>query len=133
MTRRARTWWLAAAALFVVINSAGALFAAVRGEGLHASVHVVLALLGTYFAWQLSPWRATRRAIAAPAGEYADRLTQIEESVNAVAVEVERIGEGQRFMTRVLSEEGTPQRAPERAADPSAPEPKKTPPDSRRD
>lgn len=133
MTRRARTLSLAAAALFVVINSAGALFAAVRGEALHAGVHVVLALLGTYFAWQLSPWRAGRAAVAAPDGEYADRLTQIEESVNAVAVEVERIGEGQRFMTRVLSEEGTPERAPEHAPDPSAPEPKKTPPDSRRD
>ena len=133
MTRRARTWWLVAAALFVVVNSAGALFAAVQGEALHAGTHVALGLLGLYAAWRLSPGRSERAAIAAPAGQYDDRLTQIEESVNAVAIEVERIGEGQRFMTRVLSEEGAPEQSPERAANRGAAEPKKTPPPAPRD
>jgi hypothetical protein len=33
-----------------------------------------------------------------------DRLSQIEHSIDAMAVEVERISEGQRFTTKLLSE-----------------------------
>lgn len=33
-----------------------------------------------------------------------ERLTRIEQAVDAVAVEVERISEGQRFTTKLLSE-----------------------------
>lgn len=36
--------------------------------------------------------------------EVASRLERIEQSVDAIAVEVERISEGQRFTTRLLSE-----------------------------
>jgi hypothetical protein len=38
------------------------------------------------------------------AARIEDRLTRIEQAVDAVAVEVERISEGQRFTTRLLSE-----------------------------
>ena len=37
-------------------------------------------------------------------GNLEERLTRIEQAVDAIAVEVERISEGQRFVTRVLSE-----------------------------
>lgn len=37
-------------------------------------------------------------------GRIEDRLTRIEQAVDAVAVEVERISEGQRFTTKLLSE-----------------------------
>lgn len=40
----------------------------------------------------------------APAREVMQRLEAIEQAVESVAVEVERISEGQRFTTRVLSE-----------------------------
>lgn len=33
-----------------------------------------------------------------------DRLVRIEQAVEAIAVEMERIGEGQRFVTNLLSE-----------------------------
>jgi hypothetical protein len=33
-----------------------------------------------------------------------DRLSRIEQAIDAMAVEVERISEGQRFVTRVLTE-----------------------------
>lgn len=36
--------------------------------------------------------------------ELGDRLTRLEQAVDAVAVEVERIAEGQRFTTKLLSE-----------------------------
>lgn len=38
------------------------------------------------------------------AGRIEDRLTRIEQAVDAVAVEVERISEAQRFTTRLLTE-----------------------------
>jgi hypothetical protein len=37
-------------------------------------------------------------------GEVMSRLERMEQSLDAVAVEVERISEGQRFTTRLLSE-----------------------------
>ena len=42
------------------------------------------------------------------------RLTRIEQSIDAMAVEVERISEGQRFATKLLSERGAsvPERRP---------------------
>ena len=33
-----------------------------------------------------------------------ERITRIEQAVDAIAVEVERVGEGQRFVTKLLSE-----------------------------
>ena len=115
MTRR--NWiWLAVGVAFVVGNVAGAVFAAWAGELIHASVHGGLALLGSYPVWrltrQLQAHRARRPVDAAPSAarsELTDRLKDLEQSVDAVALEVERIGEGQRFMTRVFTEKGAAQ------------------------
>ena len=115
MTRR--NWiWLTAGVIFVVGNLAGAVFAAWAGELIHASIHGGLALLGAYPVWrltrQLPRYRAWRRVDAhAPVArsELTDRLQDLEQSVDAVALEVERIGEGQRFMTRVFTEKGAAQ------------------------
>ena len=46
--------------------------------------------------------KSQRREIAQPADD--DRLERIERAVEAVAIEVERISEGQRFTTKLLSE-----------------------------
>lgn len=43
-----------------------------------------------------------------------DRLSRIEHAVDAVALEVERISEGQRFTTRLLSEQSRPAPKPVR-------------------
>lgn len=72
--------------------------------------------------------RMDRRNVAAPGAdaETRDRLERIEQAVDAIAVEVERISEGQRFTTKVISElRGLPQPDPsaalaERAGDRSA-------------
>ena len=45
---------------------------------------------------------ARREAAVSP--ESAERLERMEQAIDAVAVEVERISEGQRFVTRVLAE-----------------------------
>ena len=52
--------------------------------------------------------RLWTRPAAAPAvgmpAELTDRLNRLEQAVDAVAVELERVGEGQRYVTRVFTE-----------------------------
>jgi len=49
-------------------------------------------------------WRRSAAAVTAFPRELADRLSRMERAVEATAVEVERIGEGQRFLTRLFTE-----------------------------
>jgi hypothetical protein len=48
-------------------------------------------------------------AASAPALEQQERHERLEVAVDAIAIEVERIAEGQRFVTRLLAEKATPQ------------------------
>lgn len=48
--------------------------------------------------------RRSDRALPAPDPQLNDRLGRIEQAIDAMAVEVERISEGQRFVTRVLAD-----------------------------
>ena len=45
----------------------------------------------------------TRAKDSLPSGEVVTRLDRIEQSIEAMATEVERIAEGQRFTTKLLS------------------------------
>ncbi|HEX6537003.1 MAG TPA: hypothetical protein VF041_20625 [Gemmatimonadaceae bacterium] len=125
MTRRAKIWLVAGLGLFVGINFAGAIVAAVQGEPLHASAHVALLLLGVFVVWLLTApsaagrfWRR-REPVPSPLHrELSDRLSNLEQSVDAVAIEVERIGEGQRFLSRLFSENGPPRASGEGDAAP---------------
>ena len=103
--------WTAVAAIFTVVNVAGAVMAAMQGEAIHTGVHVLLSLIGACFIWWLAPRRSDsdaerevehRPSAAAPqtSPELTNRLTHLEQAVDAVAIEVERIGEGQRYITR---------------------------------
>ena len=50
------------------------------------------------------------------APDVQDRMLRIEQAVDAIAIEVERMSEGQRFTTRLLAERfGEPARQPERS------------------
>ena len=40
-------------------------------------------------------------------GEVSQRLERMEQAIDAIAVEVERISEGQRFVTKLLAERAT--------------------------
>jgi hypothetical protein len=80
------------------------------GMGLAAAV--AMTVLGP-FARGLAR-RLERRPERVAAGETAQRLAAIEQAVDAVAVEVERISEGQRFTARLLADRATA-RAEERA------------------
>lgn len=105
MIRRPKVW-LVAAVVFVAINLGGAVMAAVDGELLHTALHVALLVPGTWIAARL--YRRSQSAVeevgAAGPDDFTGRLTNLEQSVDAVAIEIERIGEGQRFMTRVFAD-----------------------------
>ena len=64
--------------------------------------------LGVFIAVVIGRWRrrrALRRGGATPIPAAQDRrLDQLTQAVDAIAEEVERIGEGQRFVTQLLSE-----------------------------
>jgi hypothetical protein len=51
-------------------------------------------------------WRRGAAAVTAFPQELADRLNRLDQAMDSIAIEVERIGEGQRFVTRVMSENG---------------------------
>ena len=53
--------------------------------------------------------RAGKRTLPAPADPVLqDRLDRLESAIQAIAIETERIAEGQRFTTRLLSQHGSP-------------------------
>lgn len=72
-------------------------------------VFTVFVLFPLAFSAARLMWRRAKQPVTVPAiqGEAAQRLERLEQSVEAVAIEVERISEGQRFVTRLLS--ATPQ------------------------
>ena len=53
-------------------------------------------------------WIRRPRATSALPPEVMERLERIERAVDVTALEVERIGEGQRFLTRALGERSIP-------------------------
>lgn len=66
----------------------------------------VLLPLSIAFARRI--WRKNSTAVAAIPAELMARLSRIEQAVDTSAVEIERIGEGQRFITKLFSESKVP-------------------------
>jgi hypothetical protein len=118
MTRRSMMW-TAAAVIYTVVNVGGAVYAIVMAEPLHAALHVVLLLVGARVWSRYGPARREAMAAVGSSDELTDRFRNLEHSLDAVAIEVERIGEGQRHMTDLLvdrdaapaSSEGAPERS----------------------
>ncbi|MEP6692106.1 MAG: hypothetical protein ABJD07_13180 [Gemmatimonadaceae bacterium] len=51
---------------------------------------------------------ASLTARAGPSPELDDRMARMEQAVESIAIEMERVGEGQRFLTKLLSERMPP-------------------------
>lgn len=109
--RRRFTIGLVLAVLFTLGNVAGGLYAGMMGEVRHAGLHFVLALVGAYVAWLVAARRrdaslagAEIPAMAGAPSDLSARLDSLEQSIDAIAVEVERVGEGQRFVTRLFTQ-----------------------------
>jgi hypothetical protein len=103
VTRRSKIW-LIVASLFTLINILGAGYAATNREVLHTAVHVGLGVLGVYFVWRIA--RRSGLPQLPGADEFDQRLDRLQQSVDAVALEVERIGEAQRFTAKLAAERG---------------------------
>ena len=80
-------------------------------------VTLVCCVVGFPIARAIARWMDRRGNAPKASPDVANRLQGIEQAVEAVALEVERISEGQRFTTRLLNE-----RTQEPARDFSAPE-----------
>jgi hypothetical protein len=67
-------------------------------------IFMLIVLLPLSLALARRVWRRSAAVVTSLPREIADRLTRMEQAVEATAVEVERIGEGQRFLTRLFTE-----------------------------
>lgn len=82
-------------------------------------IFIVVVLFPLTIAYARRLWRRGAVAVSAIPHELMDRLTRLDQAVDSIAVEVERIGEGQRFVTRVLAERPMePVAIPQRASQP---------------
>ncbi|MGZ3332776.1 MAG: hypothetical protein ACXU9O_11760 [Gemmatimonadaceae bacterium] len=111
MTRRAKLW-RAGAVLFGIVNIGGMGLALAMGEMMHAMAHVFLLFVGVgaYLLWKtVTTWAAGRpgeqrtevSALPSSGKDLTLQLHQhvdyLQRSMDALALEVERIGEAQRF------------------------------------
>ena len=67
---------------------------------------IVVVLFPLTIAYARRLWKRGAGAVVAFPQELADRLNRLDQAMDSIAIEVERIGEGQRFVTRVMSENG---------------------------
>jgi hypothetical protein len=78
-------------------------------------VAIVAIVFGTLGGVLMPFFRALARRIDSksvadrlPVNDIGDRLDRIERAVESIALEVERVSEGQRFVTKLLAEKATP-------------------------
>jgi len=107
MTRRSKIWLWAAGGLYAFINAGGLVFAWAQGEEMHAMLHLFLLLLGVagYVGWRLARRGAPPDHL--PRAELAEqKLEYLQQSVDAMALELERVGKAQRFADKLRVERG---------------------------
>jgi hypothetical protein len=69
-----------------------------------SGMFLIIVLLPLSIAYARRIWRRGAVVVSALPKEISERLGRVEQAVDATAVEVERIGEGQRFLTRLFTE-----------------------------
>ena len=70
-----------------------------------ASIFIVVVGLPLAIAYARRIWRRGTGVITGLPQEIWDRFNKIDQAIDAVAIEVERVGEGQRYLTRVHAEQ----------------------------
>ena len=82
-------------------------------SGPEAGAFIVLIVFGSavVLTWVTVHYKSLKNVRPADLAAIESRLARIEQAVDAIAVEAERISEGQRFTTKLLSER-TPTRGP---------------------
>jgi hypothetical protein len=66
---------------------------------------IVVVLLPISIAFARRIWKRSTTAITKLPQEIYDRFARVDQGLEAIAIEVERIGEGQRFLTRMQTEQ----------------------------
>lgn len=79
-----------------------------------AGIFMFVVVLPLVIAYARRIWRRGAAAVASIPQEIYDRFNRLDQAVDSVAIEVERIGEGQRFLTRLHAERGLGAGAAER-------------------
>jgi hypothetical protein len=109
--------WIPVAWVLSLANLGAVWFAARPAEAWHATIHALLAvLLGVGAQRLMARQRPSLRSQSALGDDREERL---EQAIDAIAIELERVGEGQRFVTKLLAERGleldrsSPSRPPE--------------------
>ena len=69
-------------------------------------VFTIFVLMPIAIAYARRIWRKGATVVAPIPKDITDRLEAMGQAVESIAIEVERIGEGQRFLTRVMSDKG---------------------------
>ena len=111
MSLRAKIGWTVAV-LSVVVNGAGAVYALAKGEGMHGGVHAALFALTAYLMLIFRPSARRTPDDVSWAGDVPPvsagdvRMEQLQQSVDAIAIEVERLGEAQRFNAKLAAKQG---------------------------
>jgi len=92
-------------------------------EGMAAGSFFFALFVAVVYGWRRFRGRkAPKRQVTPLPTESGDRLERLERGMEAIAIEIERVSEGQRFVTKLLSESPTPVGVSHRIAQ-SEPEP----------
>lgn len=74
------------------------------GPYVMGGLFMVVVLLPLSIAYARRIWRRGAQAAAALPADIVERFSRLDQAMESIAIEVERIGEGQRFMTRVMTD-----------------------------
>jgi hypothetical protein len=113
--------WIPIAWILSLVNVGAVWFAAQPAEPWHATTHAVLGLLFGLGAQRLAARRramtiasggaevpadmgALRAELTALREDQSEILKRVEQSVDAVAIELERVGENQRYLTKAMAD-----------------------------
>jgi hypothetical protein len=75
--------------------------------GMVGGLMIVFVLFPLTIAYARRLWRRGAATMSELPKVIGERLTRLDQAVDAIAIEVERISEGQRFLTKVMTEGGT--------------------------
>jgi hypothetical protein len=78
--------------------------AAMENAAIVSTVFTIFVLFPISIAYARRLWRRSTLAVAELPKVLADRLSRLDQAVDAIAIEVERVSEGQRFLTKVMTD-----------------------------
>jgi hypothetical protein len=103
MIHRPKTW-LVVTLLFSLVNAAGAVMAAMQAEVVHAATHFALLVAGACAVWYIWVRSVPIAPALMPPVELDGKLSHLEGSIEDVVTQVERLGEGQRYINSFFAD-----------------------------